>query len=58
MIAYMVYYRDANSWVSHNELPKAIFTERDKAVEWAGKQPGYGLNKDWFVKDVPMNPEA
>ncbi|ASR75557.1 hypothetical protein SEA_MILDRED21_193 [Streptomyces phage Mildred21] len=58
MNAYMVYRCDANSWNSTNELPVAVFLDEDKAKEYAGKQPGYGLNIDWFVKEAPLNPEA
>jgi hypothetical protein len=54
----MVYHRDADSWNSSNELPKAVFLDRDAAEGYASKQPGYGLNVDWFVKDVPLNPEV
>ncbi|AXH69683.1 hypothetical protein HWB79_gp128 [Streptomyces phage LukeCage] len=55
--AFIVYYRDANSWNSVNELPKAIFLDRESAEEYAGKQPGYGLNQDWFVEARPLNPK-
>ena len=58
MEAYMVYYRDANSWNSSNELPKAVFLDKSKAEEYASKQPGYGLNTDWFVEPVPFNSEV
>lgn len=57
-VAYMVYYRDANSWSSSNQLPKAVFFDKNKADEYAGKQPGYGLGVDWFVKEVALNPES
>ncbi|QBP30935.1 hypothetical protein KNU49_gp120 [Streptomyces phage EGole] len=57
-VAYMVYYRDANSWNSSNQLPKAVFLDEKKAEEYASKQPGYGLNVDWFVKEVALNPEV
>jgi hypothetical protein len=56
--AYMVYHRNADSWNSSNELPKAVFLDRDDAVDYAREQRGYGLNIDWFVQDVPLNPEA
>lgn len=58
MEAYMVYYRDANSWNSSNELPKAVFLDKSKAEEYASKQHGYGLNTDWFVEPVPFNSEV
>lgn len=58
MEAYMVYHRDANSWNSSNELPKAVFLDKERAEEYASQQPGYGLNADWFVEPVPFNPEV
>ena len=58
MEAFMVYHRDANSWNSVNELPVAVFLDKEAAEEYASKQPGYGLNVDWFVKDAPLNPEV
>lgn len=55
---FMVYYRNADSWNSFNQLPIAVFLDKDAAAEYASKQPGYGLNVDWFVKEVPLNPEV
>ena len=55
--AYIVYYRDANSWTAGNQLPKAVFLDKSDAEDYAGKQPGYGLNVDWFVEARPLNPK-
>jgi hypothetical protein len=57
MNAYIVFYQDANSWNSFRKPPKAVFLDKLKAEEYASKQPGYGLNKDWFVEEIPLNPE-
>lgn len=54
----MVYSQDANSWNSQPRLPIAVFTDKYKAEEYANKQPGYGLDVDWFVKEIPLNPEV
>jgi len=51
-IVYMVYRRDANSFNSHNEFPIAAFLDEYDAEKFARIQPGYGFNKDWFVKPV------
>ncbi len=58
MNAFMVYHQSADSWVSTPRLPIAVFLDEKDAEEYAKKQPGYGFNKDWFVKEVPFNPEA
>jgi hypothetical protein len=54
----MVYRVDANSWSARSEFPIAGFLDRNVAEEYASKQPGYGLNTDWFVQEVPFNPEV
>lgn len=51
----MVYYCDANSWNSTAQFPVAGFLDRMQAEDFASKQPGYGLNKDWFIKTVPLD---
>lgn len=58
MNAYMVYHRPADTWNSVNQLPVAVFIDKDAAVVYASKQKGYGINIDWFVQEVPLNPEV
>lgn len=55
---YIVYRQNAESYQSMPELPKAVFTDENKATEFAKKQPGYGLGIDWFVKPIAINPEV
>ena len=57
MFNYIVYHVNADSWNSAASLPIAVFNDKDKAEDFAKKQPGYGFNKDWFVKAIPLNPE-
>ncbi len=57
MSAYIVYHQNADSWGSAPQLPKAVFFDKDEAERYAAKQPGYGLNVDWFVNYIPLNPE-
>jgi len=54
----MVYHRPADTWNSVNQLPVAVFIDKDAAVVYASKQKGYGINIDWFVQEVPLNPEV
>ncbi|ASN73224.1 hypothetical protein SEA_EVY_177 [Streptomyces phage Evy] len=58
MNAYMVYHCPADTWNPVNQLPVAVFLDEDKATVYASKQKGYGINIDWFVKEVPLNPET
>ena len=53
---YYVYRQSADSWHSVPEMPKAAFTDEEKAIEYAKAQGGYGYGHDWFVKPLTLNP--
>ena len=53
---YIVYHQSADSYFSVPEFPKAAFSEKADAEEFAKQQYGYGFNIDWFVKEIPFNP--
>jgi hypothetical protein len=51
---YMVYFESGDSHFSVPQLPKAVFMDEEKAIEFAKAQEGYGYGKDWFVKPIPI----
>lgn len=56
-VVYIAFFRSADLYHSVAQLPTQVFTSRGAAVEWISKQAGYGLNKDWFVQELPLEGE-
>lgn len=52
---YMVYHQSRDSLHSLPLLPIAVFFTEENAIAFAKEQTGYGYNKDWFVKPIPVH---
>lgn len=50
--AWIVFYQSADSYHSLPTLPQIVFVDKDKAIEYAKSQPGYGYETDWFVQAI------
>lgn len=53
---YMVYYCSIESYHSRPNLPSAVFNSEDDAIKFAEAQGGYGVNADWIVRPLRLNP--
>jgi hypothetical protein len=54
-VAWMVYHRNPD-WSATADLPRAVFTTYEAALAFAKAQNGYGVGRDWFVREVALNP--